>query len=113
MFAWCPLPPLEVCKVRIDKDLGPDFGFWLDKRKRLRRSSPRSLSFFTFYFHYTRLERVNAQSIFRGMLLISGWLWCAMGDGGIDMRFLPVFREFIFWGGVSVGDAGVVGEAQA
>jgi len=35
-----------------------------------------------------------------------------MGDGGIDMRFLPVFRAFIFWGGVSVGDAGVVDVAK-
>ena len=83
------------------------------QKEKAPESSPRSLSFFTFYFYYTRLERVNVQTIFLVMLLISGWLWCAVGVWGIDMRFLPVFREFIFWGGVSVGDAGVVGEAQA
>jgi len=43
-----PPSPLKVCKVRIDKDLSPDFGFWLEQRKRLRRVSPRSLSLFIF-----------------------------------------------------------------
>ena len=52
-------------------------------------------------------------SIFWVMLLISGLLRNAVGGWGIDMRFLPVFRGFIFLGGVSIGDAGVVGEAQA
>jgi len=45
---------------------------------------------------------------FSVMLLISGWLWRWGRRWGIDTRFLPVFREVIFPGGVSVGDKGVV-----